>query len=44
MTILALQNVSKSYGALKVTQDVSFVLEKGEAFGIIGPKIGRAHV
>ena len=37
MTILALQNVSKSYGALKVTQDVSFVLEKGEAFGIIGP-------
>ncbi|MEW9307315.1 ABC transporter ATP-binding protein [Labrys neptuniae] len=37
MTILALQNVSKSYGALKVTQDVSFALEKGEALGIIGP-------
>lgn len=37
MTILALQNVSKNYGALKVTQDVSFALEKGEALGIIGP-------
>jgi branched-chain amino acid transport system ATP-binding protein len=37
MTILALHSVSKSFGALKATQDVSFVLEKGEALGVIGP-------
>ncbi|MIL09950.1 ABC transporter ATP-binding protein [Salmonella enterica subsp. enterica] len=37
MTILALKNVSKSFGALKVTQDVSFALEEGEALGVIGP-------
>jgi branched-chain amino acid transport system ATP-binding protein len=37
MTILALKNVSKNYGALKVTQDVSFTLDKGEALGVIGP-------
>ncbi|MGI6854586.1 ABC transporter ATP-binding protein [Mesorhizobium sp. 1B3] len=35
--ILALDNVSKSFGALKVAQAVSFSLEKGEALGIIGP-------
>lgn len=37
MTILALNDVSKSFGALKVTQNVSFALEKGGALGIIGP-------
>ncbi|WP_225029268.1 ABC transporter ATP-binding protein [Xinfangfangia pollutisoli] len=37
MAILSLQGVSKSFGALKVTDEVSFALEKGEALGIIGP-------
>jgi branched-chain amino acid transport system ATP-binding protein len=37
MTILALRNVSKSFGALKVAQDVTFSLERGEALGVIGP-------
>lgn len=37
MTILALEGVSKSFGALKVADDVSFMLEPGEAVGIIGP-------
>jgi branched-chain amino acid transport system ATP-binding protein len=37
MTILSLQGVSKSFGALKVTDDVSFDLAEGEALGIIGP-------
>lgn len=37
MSILSLQNVSKSFGALKVTDDVSFDLAAGEALGIIGP-------
>ena len=37
MVILALENVSKSFGALKVADDVSFALESGEALGIIGP-------
>ncbi|MDM7932444.1 ABC transporter ATP-binding protein [Tabrizicola sp.] len=37
MSILSLQAVSKSFGALKVTDDVSFDLQPGEALGIIGP-------
>ena len=37
MPILELRNASKSFGALKVTDDVSFALEPGEALGIIGP-------
>ncbi len=37
MTILSLTNVSKSYGALKVTDGVSFVVPQGQALGIIGP-------
>lgn len=37
MVILYLENVSKSFGALKVADGVSFALESGEALGIIGP-------
>ncbi|MEZ5755099.1 MAG: ABC transporter ATP-binding protein [Paracoccaceae bacterium] len=37
MAILSLHSVSKSFGALKVTDDVSFDLRAGEALGIIGP-------
>jgi branched-chain amino acid transport system ATP-binding protein len=37
MAILSLQSVSKSFGALKVTDDVTFDLNAGEALGIIGP-------
>ncbi|MCV0424343.1 MAG: ABC transporter ATP-binding protein [Roseibium sp.] len=37
MTILALKSVSKSFGALKVTNDVTLEVERGEALGIIGP-------
>src|SRR3954467_12174344 len=37
MTILALDRVSKSYGALKVTDDISVSVAQGEALGIIGP-------
>lgn len=37
MTILSLKSVSKSFGALKVTDDVSFDVAPGEALGIIGP-------
>lgn len=37
MRLLELAGVSKSYAALKVTNDVSFTLDKGEALGIIGP-------
>jgi branched-chain amino acid transport system ATP-binding protein len=35
--VLVLQNVSKSFGALKVTDDVSFAVPRGQALGIIGP-------
>ena len=37
MSILSLQNVSKSFGALKVTDDASFDVPEGQALGIIGP-------
>jgi branched-chain amino acid transport system ATP-binding protein len=36
-TILSLDGVHKNFGALRVTDDVSFTLEQGEALGIIGP-------
>lgn len=35
--ILTLESVSKSYGKLKVTDDLSFTLQDGEAIGVIGP-------
>ncbi|SPJ24158.1 ABC transporter ATP-binding protein [Palleronia abyssalis] len=35
--ILSLQNVSKSFGALTVTDDVTFEVPRGQALGIIGP-------
>lgn len=37
MPILSLRNVSKNFGALKVTDDVTFDLDAGQALGIIGP-------
>lgn len=37
MPILTLDKVSKSFGALKVTDDVSFDVPEGQALGIIGP-------
>ncbi len=37
MTLLALNGVSKSYGALKVTDDVSLAVDAGETLGILGP-------
>jgi branched-chain amino acid transport system ATP-binding protein len=37
MPILALHGVAKSYGALKVTDDVSLAVEAGETLGILGP-------
>lgn len=35
--ILRLENVSKSFGALKVADCVTFTVPRGEALGIIGP-------
>jgi branched-chain amino acid transport system ATP-binding protein len=37
MPILALRDVTKSFGALKVADAISFDVERGEALGIIGP-------
>lgn len=37
MSILSLTSVSKSFGALKVTDDVTFDVPEGQALGIIGP-------
>src|ERR1700736_4734818 len=35
--VLRLRGVSKSYGALKVTDNISFAIEQGETYGILGP-------
>ena len=35
--LLSFEKVSKSFGALKVTDDLSFEVTKGEALGILGP-------
>jgi branched-chain amino acid transport system ATP-binding protein len=37
MALLALNHVSKSYGALKVTDAVSLSVNEGEVLGILGP-------
>ena len=37
MPLLALKNVSKSYGALKVTDDISVSVDEGQTLGILGP-------
>ena len=37
MTLLSLENLSKSYGALKVTDDISLSVAQGEIVGILGP-------
>jgi branched-chain amino acid transport system ATP-binding protein len=37
MTLLSLQNLAKSYGALRVTDDFSLDVEAGEILGILGP-------
>ncbi|MDM0115011.1 ABC transporter ATP-binding protein [Variovorax sp. J22R133] len=37
MTLLALHGVCKSYGALKVTDDIHLAVNEGETLGILGP-------
>ena len=37
MTLLSLTNVTKSFGALNVTDNASFDVPQGQALGIIGP-------
>ena len=37
MVLLTLKNVSKSFGALKVTDGVSLSVTEGEVLGILGP-------
>lgn len=37
MPLLALHAVSKSYGALKVTDNISLSVDKGQTLGILGP-------
>jgi branched-chain amino acid transport system ATP-binding protein len=37
MSLLTLDRVSKSYGALRVTDDISFSVKEGQTLGILGP-------
>src|SRR5438128_948505 len=36
-SVLSIQNISKSYGAVRALNDVSFTVPKGSVFGILGP-------
>ena len=36
-SILSIQNISKSYGAIQALKDVSFDVPEGSVFGILGP-------
>ena len=35
--MIALESVSKRYGARTIIHDISFTVEKGEIFGFLGP-------
>ena len=35
--LLTLENISKNFGSLKVTQNISLHVRKGEALGVLGP-------
>ena len=37
MSILEVDNVSKSFGGVKANVDISMTVEKGKIFGLIGP-------
>lgn len=37
MKAIAVEHISKSYGKVKALDDVSFSVDKGEVFGLIGP-------
>jgi branched-chain amino acid transport system ATP-binding protein len=37
MPLLALHAVAKSYGALKVTDDITLTVDEGETLGVLGP-------
>lgn len=37
MSVLLVENLSKTYGRIKALQDVSFKVPKGTVFGILGP-------
>ncbi|MBN2550510.1 MAG: ATP-binding cassette domain-containing protein [Anaerolineales bacterium] len=37
MPVVDVSHVSKSFGAIKAVNDVSFTVEKGEIFGLLGP-------
>jgi len=37
MTAIEVNHISKSYGKIQALQDVTFSVEKGEVFGLIGP-------
>lgn len=37
MPAVEISQITKSFGALKAVDDVSFIIEKGELFGLLGP-------
>lgn len=42
-SIVVVKGVSKNYGKVEALKEVSFAVERGEIFGLIGP-MGRVRV
>jgi ABC-type glutathione transport system ATPase component len=38
MAIMTVQNLKKRYGDIEAVKNISFEIEEGEIFGIVGPK------
>ena len=37
MSVIEVDQISKSFGSMKAVDDVSFSVERGEIFGLLGP-------
>jgi ABC-2 type transport system ATP-binding protein len=41
LSVIEVEHLRKAYGATLAVDDVSFVVEEGEVFGILGPNGAR---
>ena len=42
--ILEAKNISKYFGTITALENVNLSVREGECLGVVGDKIGRAHV
>ena len=44
MTVLKLENISKSFGAIQALDNVNLSLEAGEVLGLMGDNLSLIHI